>query len=96
MASYRPDMSGGFPADGDPPLSGPLMTLGDWATLAQAPRRPVGTEISVRATPIGLLDDRRDHMFVHYDDGQDQLIARGGPTEGLNPLFFSRANRVAA
>jgi len=77
-------------------IRGPLLTLDELAALAQAPKRSPGTEVSIRATPIEALDGWKDHMFVHYDDGANQLIARGGPTERFGPRFLSRSNRVGA
>jgi hypothetical protein len=83
MARYLPIPDGSLPTGTAPfnPQS-PLMTIQDWAALASAPQRPVGTEVSVRETPVWALGGLPEHMFVHYDDGQHQLIARGGPTKG--------------
>ena len=100
MARFLPAPDGSFPAAPAAfPTQGPLMTLQDWAALASAPRRPVGTEVSVRATPVGQTGNIFDHMFVQYDDGQRQLIARGGPSkEGPQfwPGLFDGTNRVIA
>jgi hypothetical protein len=74
---------------------GPLLSLDDWAALARAPRRAAGTQVSVRATPVRALAGIPDHMFVHFDDGTTQLIARGGPSEE-NGGYLRDSNRVAA
>ena len=71
------------------------MTIQDWAALASAPQRAFGTQISVRARPIAALGGHVDHMFDVFDDGQNQLIARGGPSEE-NGRYFSDLNRVIA
>lgn len=100
MARFLPAPDNSIPIEPTPfPQQGPLMTLADWAALASAPRRPAGTEVSVRATPIRQLGGLKDHMFVQYDDGQNQLIARGGPSkEGAQfwPGIFNGTNRVTA
>jgi hypothetical protein len=72
--------------------TGPWLTLKDYVALAKAPRR--NTQVTVRSfdVPSGwskaltgrpLKPDVKahspDHMFVEYDDGQEQFIARGGP-----------------
>ncbi|MFZ5720314.1 MAG: hypothetical protein ACOY5Y_12740 [Pseudomonadota bacterium] len=61
------------------------LTPQDQALLARAPRKD-GTRVTVRAYdipritgPLGQLTP--DHMYVEYDDGRDQLIARGGPND---------------
>lgn len=66
-------------------LSGTAMSLRDYAALQAAPKRRRGTQVTVRAFDIpgrkGLLGRvTPDHMYVEYDDGQEQLIARGGPS----------------
>jgi hypothetical protein len=55
MATILQDPSGTFPTGPAPSPSSlqGLMSLSDWAALAQAPQVPVGTEVSVRAKPIG-------------------------------------------
>lgn len=108
------DASGwdGATSPAPPPLipSGPIMSMSDWATLAKAPQRPVGTTVSVQAKPVfpvswdftlpGLgRQTSPDHMFVQFDDPQNSLIARGNPTlSGLNFLTgeIDRSNRLAA
>ena len=53
MATFRPDLSGAFPPVDDPSsLDGPLLTINDLATLAQAPQRQVGTEVTLLAKHI--------------------------------------------
>ena len=94
MATFRPDLSAGFPPAAKPAsLGGPLMAIDDWARLAQAPRRPPGTEVTMRAKevfpwiphiplPGGYEIRSPDHMFLQFDDGHNPLIARGEPTKG--------------
>ncbi|WP_340647529.1 hypothetical protein [Phenylobacterium sp.] len=66
------------------------------ARLKVAPKkaaRPPGTTVTVRANDIfqkkipgmpSWLTAGPDHMFIEYDDGDRQIIARGGPSaEGL-------------
>jgi len=63
---------------------GILLSPQEQAALASAPRRPPGTEITVRADnvrPFGIPTPA-DHMFQTYDDGRNQYIYRGGP-QGL-------------
>jgi hypothetical protein len=70
-----------------------LMTLEDHLLMAKAPKnacppttdyvRPAGpgTEVTVRKYPIKEVDGgKADHMYVQYDDGRSQVIARGGPS----------------
>jgi hypothetical protein len=74
---------------GNPFQDGILLSPQEQAALAAAPRRPAGTEVTVQATPVHVLGVPTPfrHMYVQYDDGPDQLIARGGPSlEG--PAFF--------
>lgn len=64
----------------DSPWAGvPLLTPAEQAALAKAPR---GTDVTVRSKriipPLGPLSP--EHMYVEYDDGQKDLIARGGPS----------------
>jgi hypothetical protein len=100
MATFLSDPDGSLPAQPAPfPAGAPLMTLNDWAALASAPTRPVGTQVSVRATPVSAVGNHADHMFVEYDDGQNQLIARGEPSKTGSqflPGLLSGTNRVAA
>jgi hypothetical protein len=99
MATFHPELAGAFPVADAAPLAGPLMTLDDWTALTRAPKRAPGTEVSVRARPIGKLGGWKDHMFVHYDDGRAQLIARGGPSEegaSFFPSLVDGSNRVLA
>ena len=66
-------------------LSGTAMSPRDYAALQVAPKRRKGTQVTVRAYDVpgakslaGFASP--DHMYVEYDDGQEQLIARGGPS----------------
>jgi hypothetical protein len=100
MATYLSPPGGALPVGG-PPFSpeSPLFTIHDWAALASAPRRPFGTEVSVRATPVAKLGGIPDHMFVEYDDGQNQLTARGNPSKEGDQFVagvLDGANRVTA
>lgn len=86
-----------MPAQSAGGLQGPLMTLKDWAALQRAPKRRPGTRVTVRAYdvpgargPLGLVSP--DHMYVEYDDGRQQLIARGGPS-GQGRDFLGRLLR---
>ena len=77
-------------------VSEPLISLREYAVLAAAPRkvaarvvgpaasRPnrAGTTVTVRATPVPAVQNRADHMWVEFDDGRQQYIARGGPEAG--------------
>jgi hypothetical protein len=73
-------------------LIGPGQSLGDGyrltpqehLMLAQAPKwagqiEP-GTTVRVRSYDIPGLPGPSEHMYVEYDDGHEQLIARGGPS----------------
>jgi hypothetical protein len=100
MARYLPIPDGSL-AIGTAPFNpqSPLMTLQDWAAVASAPQRSAGTEVSVRASKVRPLLDIPDHMFVEYDDGQNPLIARGGPSKsglGLVTGSLDGSNRVTA
>jgi len=82
MASYRPDLSGALQPPGGPSAAGgPLLSLSEWAALATAPRRPPGTEVTVRAKPVYIAGwpTGADHMFETFDDGSGRYIYRGGP-----------------
>jgi len=70
------------------------MTPQDYVSLNRAPRlgagpRPPGTKVTAYAYDLLRLPEplarlTPDHLYVEYDDGQEQLIARGGPSrEGL-------------
>jgi hypothetical protein len=100
IATFVQDPGGAFPAVGDDLTpNGPLMTLKDWAALAQAPQRSAGTQVSVKASKVRPLGDIPDHMFVEYDDGQNPLIARGGPSKSgadFLPGWLDGSNRVTA
>lgn len=71
--------------------NGPVLSLRDLSALQKAPRRGPETTVTVRAYDI---PGRRgvagrvtpDHMYVEYDDGREQIIARGGPS-GQGPEF---------
>ena len=80
----------------DPYPQGILLSPQEQAALAAAPQRPTGTEVQVRDTPVEASGGLGKHMFVHFDDGQTQLVARGGPTENLGLGFLTPRNRVAA
>lgn len=57
------------------------LTVEERLSLSKAPRRTgPGTMVTVRSyeVPKWPLDD--EHMYVEYDDGREQLIARGGPS----------------
>lgn len=81
----------GVPAPGPTPLQdGPVLSMEDTVALLRAPRRraarrPPGTTVTVRSYNIprgnGLPAWRGspEHMYVEFDDGRRQLIARGGP-----------------
>jgi hypothetical protein len=71
---------------------GQLLTPAEQARLATAPKRPAGTEVTVRARPVGLSGGAADHMFAHYDDGQEQYIFRGGPT---GPFLHAQVDPAA-
>jgi hypothetical protein len=45
--------------------------------MERAPRR--GTIVSVWAKPVHQVHDNADHMWVSFDDGRKEYIARGGP-----------------
>lgn len=49
------------------------------APLRSRPRGR-GTQVTVRAYDIPSLPGPHEHMYVEYDDGREQLIARGGPS----------------
>jgi hypothetical protein len=72
-------------------LIGPGQSLGDGyrltpqehLMLAQAPKKPPGTQVTIRAYPIRKIGGIADHMYEEYDDGREQYIYRGGPRDGL-------------
>jgi len=54
-----------------------------------------GTHVTVRAYDIPNLPGPQQHMYVEYDDGREQLIARGGPSaEGDTFVPSSLAGRL--
>jgi hypothetical protein len=57
----------------------PLLTPAEQAALAKAPR---GTDVTVRSKRIvpALGPLSPEHMYLEYDDGRNDLIARGGPS----------------
>jgi hypothetical protein len=75
-AGGMPTRLGGLPG-------GPLLTMREAAALQAAPKKPPGTQVTVRAFPVkiaGVPLFGREHMYTEYDDGQDQYISRGGPS----------------
>ena len=64
----------------DPFGGGFLLSPSEQAALQTAPKRGSGTQVTVYGTPIGMTGNTFDHMYVEYDDGRRQLIARGGPS----------------
>jgi len=82
-----------IPATASSPLPDQLLSLRELAALQQAPKRQPGTDVTVYATPVPAALGLKDHMFVEYDDGGHQLIARGGPTsDGLGNLVWGTLN----
>lgn len=73
-------LEGALPADGAIAPTGPVLTLKDYAALHRAPKARPGTSVTVRAYDIPWLPGKAEHMYVAYDDGREQLIARGGPS----------------
>lgn len=75
------------PAPVDPRTTYQPMTARELAELNRAPKRPgPGTSVTVRSYDIPWLPGRAEHMYVEYDDGRRQLIARGGPSNLGNAL----------
>lgn len=83
---------------------GPALSLKDYAALHSAPKRPTGTQVTVRAydvpgswfakatgkqLPGWLKAISPDHMYAEYDDGREQYIYRGGPR---GPLLSARVD----
>lgn len=69
------------PVTGDPlnPLGLPTAR----ERVTPVARRPsAGTRVTVRAYDIPGVPGPHEHMYVEYDDGNDQLIARAGPSSG--------------
>lgn len=70
----------------DAPASDPLrsyqpLTARETIALTRAPRSSAaGTQVTMWATPVGKIGGAADHMFEVFDDGREQLIARGGPS----------------
>lgn len=60
---------------------GILLSPQEQAALERAPRRPPGTDVTVRADNVHLfgIPTPADHMFATFDDGRNQYIYRGGP-----------------
>jgi hypothetical protein len=73
----------------DPFQSGVLLSPREQAAMAAAPRRPPGTEVSVRAKPVIFPQDPFEHMFETFDDGRKQYIFRGGPD---GPLLHAQVD----
>lgn len=111
MATMMQAPDGALPVGAGPAPQGPLLTIHELAALQIAPRRPAGTEVTVRAKPVfpwlphfDLPGGREfrgpDHMYVEYDDGQRQLIARGGPSHpdllGFAVGEIDGSNRMSA
>ncbi|MEO8113911.1 MAG: hypothetical protein ABI655_05995 [Phenylobacterium sp.] len=71
----------GLIGEGHSGAHGDVLTAAERLALARTPKRPPGTEVSVEAYPVHKVGDRADHMYVQYDDGREQLIARGGPSK---------------
>jgi len=108
MATVLDPSVGEVPVGAGPPQGGPLMTLNELAALQAAPRRPFGTQVSMYAKPIPELDrwylkmipgvrNWKEHMFLEYDDGRQQLIGRGGPSvegDDFIPSVLERRNPV--
>jgi hypothetical protein len=108
MATF---INGALPASNRLDLSGdtPLLTLKELSALQRAPKRRSGTDVTVYAYDIrnakgglGSLTPERlrwrspDHMYVQYDDGREQLLARGGPArEGADLVAAALANDLA-
>jgi len=69
------------PAPRDPMRVYQPLTAQELLNLDRAPKRGrPGTEVTVRAYDIPWLPGKAEHMYVQYDDGREQLIARGGPS----------------
>ncbi|MBS0359827.1 MAG: hypothetical protein JSR98_00495 [Proteobacteria bacterium] len=66
--------------EGDPFPQGILLSPGEQAALAGAPKLTPSTEITVRAKPVDQVGGLADHMFETFDDGHDRYIFRGGPS----------------
>jgi hypothetical protein len=73
----------------NPFQDGILLSPQEQAALAAAPRRPPGTEVTVRAKPVYWpipllkIPTGADHMFETFDDGQNEYVYRGGPQGAL-------------
>ena len=101
MATFLKGVMGQSP--GASPFSGPLMSVHEYAKLATAPRKAParspaqvgerpgvpGTLVTMRAKPIPAVRNQADHMWVEFDDGRQQLIARGGPDSHNAEMFAS-------
>lgn len=71
---------------GDPGFSDHsyYLTPRERLAISLAPRRSNaeasgGTRVTVWAKPVHEVGDSADHMWVEFDDGHRQYIARGGP-----------------
>jgi len=75
----------------------PELSAQTHAKLTRAPRRPEGTNVTVYSYDVpraaGKLGERTpDHMYVQYDDGREQVIARGGPSASGLGYFLGAQN----
>jgi len=81
--------------------AGPILTMRDFVALQRAPKRPsvspstpakpAGTRVTMWAKPVPEVGNGADHMWVEFDDGRRQFIARGGPNAHGLPLIASAA-----
>lgn len=85
---------------------GPFVTLKDYADLARAPKRQTRVTVKSYDVPAGWVEKppsqilppwfrsrSPDHMFVEYDDGREQYIARGGPKGAFKSARVDAARR---
>lgn len=81
----------GPPPPIDPRKTYQPLTVRERMALDRAPKMGgPGTRVTVRSYDIPDLPLSQEHMYVEYDDGREQLIARGGPSaEGR--AFMSQA-----
>lgn len=85
-----------------------VMSLKDYASLHVAPKVAPSTKVTVRSYDVpgswfAKVTGRQlpgwakaispDHMYVEYDDGQEQYIYRGGPR---GPLLSARVDPARA
>jgi hypothetical protein len=73
------------------------MTPAEHAALLLAPKKPApkpsgpGTTVTVRAYPVAVSANLKDHMFESYDDGRSQYIYRAGPDWPNSPFIRAQA-----